>query len=96
MTTRTAELNGNCCPHCRGQAKRDLKRRGYLPISTVPELNWPAVTAFAHSSEGVKGSDGGYGVEGFLVIVSCGDQKIWKRQPHAGPRQSIARMSGFS
>ena len=24
-------------------------------------------------------------VNGYLVIVSCGDQKIWKRHPHAGP-----------
>jgi len=24
-------------------------------------------------------------VNGYLVIVSCGDEKVWKRHPHAGP-----------
>lgn len=24
-------------------------------------------------------------MDGFLVIVSCGDQKVWKRHVHAGP-----------
>lgn len=35
------------------------------------------------------GRASGRAVDGYLVVVSCGDEKIWKRRPDAGP--TVAR-----
>jgi hypothetical protein len=39
MTTRTAELNGHRCPHCGGQVKHDLKRRGFVAHKYRPSAD---------------------------------------------------------